>query len=237
MRILSDFSANFSKKIRSKSDIKFVIIHYTGMQSEIESIKRLKNNQFQVSCHYLINRKGAITRMVKDENIAWHAGKSKWKNYVNLNANSIGIELVNKGHDHGYQNFSKQQIKSLIKLCKMLKKNYAVKKENFLGHSDIAPLRKKDPGEKFPWEKLSKYNLGKWFKIDKEFEIANFKNKKINFFRNLHKLGFRYFNIHKRKISDKKVIRSFQQHYLPDNVNGKIDQKTFKISHFLTYKI
>ena len=84
---------------------------------------------------------------------------------------------------------------------------------------------------------MSKYNLGKWFKIDKEFEIANFKNKKINFFRNLHKLGFRYFNIHKRKISDKKVIRSFQQHYLPDNVNGKIDQKTFKISHFLTYKI
>ena len=77
MRILSDFSANFSKKIRSKSDIKFVIIHYTGMQSEIESIKRLKNNQFQVSCHYIINRKGAITRMVKDENIAWHAGKSK----------------------------------------------------------------------------------------------------------------------------------------------------------------
>ena len=237
MRILSDFSANFSKKIRSKNDIKFVIIHYTGMQSEIESIKRLKNTQFQVSCHYLINRRGAIIQMVKDKNIAWHAGESKWKNNVNLNTNSIGIELVNRGHDHGYQNFSNQQIISLIKLCKRLKKTYALKKENFLGHSDIAPLRKIDPGEKFPWKKLSKHNLGKWFKIDKKFELENIKNRKITFFKNLHKLGFRYFNIHKRKLSDKKVIKSFQLHYLPDNVNGKIDQKTLKISHFLTYKI
>ena len=126
---------------------------------------------------------------------------------------------------------------SLIRLCKKLKKNYALKEENFLGHSDIAPLRKIDPGEKFPWKKLSKFNLGKWFKIDNEFEVKNIKNKKITFFKNLHKLGFRYFNIHKRKLSDKKIIESFQLHYLPDNVNGKIDQKTLKISHFLTHNI
>ena len=90
--------------------------------------------------------------MVKDKNIAWHAGKSRWKKFVNLNKNSIGIELVNKGHQFGYQNFSKPQIKSLIKLCKNLKKKYLIKKENFLGHSDVAPLRKIDPGEKFPWK-------------------------------------------------------------------------------------
>ena len=133
------------------------------MQSEIESIKRLKSKKSKVSCHYLINRKGKLTQIVKDLNIAWHAGKSKWKNFKNLNKNSIGIELVNKGHKFGYQKFTNFQIKSLIKLCKKLKKKYKIKKENFFGHSDIAPLRKIDPGEKFPWKKLSKYNLGNWY--------------------------------------------------------------------------
>ena len=158
-----NFSPNFSKKIRKVNEIKFVIIHYTGMQSEIESIKRLKNPKSKVSCHYLINRKGDVIQMVNDRNTAWHAGKSRWKKFTNLNESSIGIELVNKGHQFGYQNFSHQQISSLIKLCKKLKKNYLIKKENFLGHSDISPLRKIDPGEKFPWKKLSKLDIGKWY--------------------------------------------------------------------------
>ena len=204
------------------------------MQSEIESIKRLKNPKFKVSCHYLINRKGIIIQMVKDTNIAWHAGKSKWKKFINLNNASIGIELVNKGHQFGYQNFSNLQIKSLIQLCKNLKKKYSIKKENFLGHSDIAPLRKMDPGEKFPWEKLNSYNLGMWYKENQiNFEI-NFKKAEGLFFKNLKKLGYRYFNIHKRKITDRKIVKSFQQHYLPHNITGKIDKKTFIISHFLT---
>ena len=100
------------------------------MQSEIESIKRLKNPKFKVSCHYLINRNGKIFQMVKEKNIAWHAGKSKWKKFK-INENSIGIELVNKGHQFGYQNFSKNQIKSLYGLCKKLKKKYYIKRENF----------------------------------------------------------------------------------------------------------
>jgi len=160
--IRTNLSPNYSPKTRLKNSIKFVILHYTGMQSEIEAINRLKNVQSKVSCHYLINREGLITQMVKDNKVAWHAGKSKWKNFRNLNNNSIGIELVNKGHEFGYQNYSNIQISSLIKLCKKLKKKYMIKKENFLGHSDIAPLRKSDPGEKFPWKKLSKYNLGLW---------------------------------------------------------------------------
>ena len=96
MVIISNPSPNFSKKKRSKKAIKFVIIHYTGMQSEIESIKRLKNPKFKVSCHYLVNRKGTIIQMVEDKKIAWHAGKSKWNKYKDLNKNSLGIELVNK---------------------------------------------------------------------------------------------------------------------------------------------
>tara|TARA_E500000178_G_scaffold162312_1_gene161856 strand:+ start:1498 stop:2205 length:708 start_codon:yes stop_codon:yes gene_type:complete len=234
MKILSNFSNNRSKKNRLKNQIKFVIIHYTGMQSEIESIKRLKNPKSKVSCHYLINRKGEIIQMVKDENVAWHAGKSKWKNFINLNNNSLGIELVNKGHQFGYQNFSKKQISSLIGLCRSLKKKYSIKNENFLGHSDIAPLRKDDPGEKFPWKKLSTHKLGIWY--IKNNAGLKFDSKKIRplFFKNLQKLGYRYFSVYKSNAADKKIIKTFQRHYLPKNITGKIDKKTYKVSHFLT---
>ena len=232
MKILYNYSPNHSKKRRLSKDIKFVIIHYTGMQSEIESVKRLQNPKSKVSCHYLINRKGEIIQMVDEKKIAWHAGKSKWKNFINLNNYSIGIELVNKGHEFGYQNFSKKQISSLIKLCKIIKKKYSIKKENFLGHSDIAPLRKQDPGEKFPWKKLSLNNIGTWFKHEKVAKLYSQKKEEM-FFKNLQKLGYRYFRIYKRTIKDKKVVKSFQQHYLPKNVTGKVDQKTLKISHFL----
>ena len=105
--------------------------------------------------------------MVLDKDIAWHAGKSRWKNYKNLNKNSIGIELDNKGHEFGYEKFPQSQIKSVISLCRNIKKKYSIKKENFLGHSDIAPLRKLDPGEKFPWKKLSLNSIGRWFYLEK----------------------------------------------------------------------
>ena len=233
MNIIPNFSPNFSKKTRKKRDIKFIIIHYTGMQSEIASIERLKNPKFKVSCHYLINRQGIIFQMVREKNIAWHAGKSKWKQFNNLNANSIGIELVNKGHKFGYQYFTNIQIKKLILLCLNLKKKYKIKKNNFLGHSDIAPLRKIDPGEKFPWKKLSAYKIGAWYKLSKKKISLNKETKKF-FFHNLRKIGYRFFKANNRSKNDKKIIRSFQQHYLPENVTGKIDQKTYKISHFLT---
>ena len=234
MKIITNFSPNYSKKSRSLKDIKFIIIHYTGMQSEVEAIKRLRKSKSKVSCHYLINRKGKVIRMVDDTYIAWHAGKSRWKNFVNLNKNSLGIELVNKGHQFGYQAFSNQQIKSLISLCKILKKKFAIKKENFLGHSDIAPLRKSDPGEKFPWKKLNLHGLGKWYKKNNRNLKVNTSKIESLFFKNLKKLGYNYFSVNKKSSDNKKIIKSFQMHYLPENVTGKIDQKTFKISHFLT---
>jgi len=235
MKLSYNFSPNYSRQARNVKFIKFVIIHYTGMQSEIESIKRLKSLKHKVSCHYLINRKGKITQMVKDKYIAWHAGKSGWKNYSNLNKNSLGIELVNKGHRINYQNFTNIQIESLTKLCKFIKKKYRIKKENFLGHSDIAPLRKIDPGEKFPWKRLSKHKIGKWYYLKKR--MFKFKKKEMDklFFKNLDKIGYKYFNKNLRKKTDKKIIKSFQRHFLPKNITGKIDQKTLIISHFLTY--
>tara|TARA_B100002019_G_scaffold223911_1_gene196823 strand:- start:26 stop:760 length:735 start_codon:yes stop_codon:yes gene_type:complete len=234
MRNKIDLSPNYSKKTRKHKDIKFVIIHYTGMQSEIASIERLKDPKKKVSSHYLINRKGQITIMVKELKAAWHAGKSRWKNFINLNRYSIGIELENKGHEFGYQKFSNVQIKSLIRLCKYLKKKYKIKDDHFLGHSDIAPLRKVDPGEHFPWKKLSKYNLGLWYK-EKNQKI-NFKKSKIryNFFQNLYKIGYRYFSLKTGTIKkDKKIIKAFQLRFLPKRVTGKLDQKTLKISYYL----
>lgn len=229
-----DLSGNFSKKKRSKHDVKFVIIHYTGMQSKIESIKRLKDENAKVSCHYLIDRNGTVTQMVKDDYIAWHAGKSKWKNFKNLNKFSIGIELVNRGHKFGYEIFPNKQIQSLIKLCKALKRKYKIINQNFLGHSDIAPLRKMDPGEKFPWKKLSKFNLGIWYKMER----ANLPSKKNDvyktFFVNLFKIGYRYFNKSKRSYRDQLIIKAFQRRYSPEKITGRIDFKLLKISHFLT---
>ena len=231
-----NLSLNCSKIIRKREEIKYVVIHYTGMQSEIESIDRLKNTRSKVSCHYLINRKGLITQLVMENKVAWHAGKSKWKKLNNLNLCSIGIELVNKGHKWGYQNFSNLQIKTLINLCLNLKKKYKIKNVNFLGHSDIAPLRKIDPGEKFPWKKLSNFGIGTWYK-EKIKNVKIKKNKRSDlFFKNLNKIGYGYFNLRRRTRKDKMIIKAFQRRYNPNKVTGLIDQKTLNISHFLANK-
>ena len=204
------------------------------MQSRIASQERLLNSKFKVSCHYLVDRNGKTLKMVDENRVAWHAGKSKWKNLKNLNKNSIGIELVNKGHKLGYEKFTDAQINKLIKICTYLKKKYKIKNSNILGHSDIAPLRKKDPGEKFPWKKLQKKKIGTWYK-NINFKKKNLnKNEMINlFYKNLHKIGYRYFNKNKRTKKDIFLVKAFQSRFLPLKVNGKIDYKTYIISHFL----
>jgi len=236
MKIISLHSPNYSIKKRSKKSIKFIVLHYTGMQSERACIKRLIDKKSKVSTHYLINRIGSITRIVDDQNTAWHAGKSKWKNFTNLNDQSIGIELVNQGHQFGYENFSKKQISKLILLCKFLIKKYKIKYSNILGHSDIAPLRKKDPGEKFPWHLLSKKKIGYWHDISKK----NIKNQNLNknvlrkfFFNNLYKIGYRYFDKKKTSKNDLNVIKAFQRRFRQNKVNGLIDQESLQISYYL----
>tara|TARA_X000001036_G_scaffold339482_1_gene318618 strand:- start:128 stop:829 length:702 start_codon:yes stop_codon:yes gene_type:complete len=231
MNILN--SPNFSKKTRKKQSIKLIVIHYTGMQSMIESLKRLSSKRAKVSCHYHISKKGTITKMVDENKVAWHAGKSKWRNYKNLNKISIGIELENKGHRYGYEEYPNLQIKKLITLCVHLKRKYNIKNSNIVGHSDIAPLRKLDPGEKFPWKKLKNKKIGIWYnKIDKNYNLDISKKRQI-FFNNLFKIGYRYFNKKAKSKKDYYVIKAFQRRFLPNNVSGKIDQKTLKISHFL----
>ena len=155
LKITFKKSKNFeTKKLRK---IKYVIIHYTGMKNQFVAIKRLQSRVAKVSCHYLISKKGKIFQLVKDEDIAWHAGKSKWNNDINLNSKSIGIELVNSGKEA----FPSNQIKTLVKLLMVLKKKYKINPNFVLGHEDIAPKRKIDPGPKFPWKTLHKKNLSK----------------------------------------------------------------------------
>ena len=234
LNLFKCYSINFDLTKRSKKEIKFIIIHYTGMKKESYAIKRLCDPKAKVSSHYFIRNNGKILNLVPDLYKAWHAGISCWKNYSSLNQHSIGIEINNPGHYNTYKKFSLKQINSLIKLLKHLIKKYKINKSNVLGHSDISPDRKKDPGEKFPWKKLSKFNLGQWYK-DRilPVNIMNKKKRSYVFFKNLHKIGYRYFHLNKRDQRDKFVIRAFQQHYCPSNVSGLIDKKTLKISAFL----
>ncbi len=236
MKITRINSPCFSKRTRKLSKIKFIVIHYTGMQSKRVSIQRLISKKHKVSCHYLIDRSGKIIQMVDENKIAWHAGKSKWKNFINLNNSSLGIELVNRGHRLGYQSFSKSQIKQLVKFCLQLKKKYKIKKSNILGHSDIAPLRKIDPGEKFPWLKLEKKGLGIWYKIKQNYHLKKKLNKqkiRSQFFQNLHKFGYRYFSKKNPKKTDKLIVKSFQSRFRQSKINGLIDLECLKISQNL----
>ena len=161
-----NYSPNFNLKKRNSKQIKFLVFHYTGMKSERKAIYRLTNIQSEVSTHYLIKNNGEIVLIVPEIYTAWHAGVSFWRNYQFINKYSIGIEISNPGHSNNYKKFSKKQIKSVVKLTKYLIKKYKIKNKFILGHSDIAPFRKKDPGEKFPWKYLSKKK--NWF-------VASFK--------------------------------------------------------------
>ena len=223
-----NYSPNFNKKKRLKKEIKFIIIHYTGMKSEKAAIDRLTNIQSQVSSHYFISKNGNITLLVPELYIAWHAGKSKWKDKSFLNKNSIGIEITNPGHRFEYKNYTNKQINSIVILIKYLLNKYKISKKNVLGHSDIAPDRKKDPGEKFPWEYLAKKKLSIWHNIRQQ-ELKNLRKKrcskieKYKFSQNLVKIGYLGKNL-------AKVTKAFQRRFRPQMVDGRIDQECLKIS-------
>tara|TARA_B100001989_G_C24454679_1_gene420939 strand:+ start:185 stop:907 length:723 start_codon:yes stop_codon:yes gene_type:complete len=224
------YSINFDKIPRSPKKISYIIYHYTGMVSEKKAIQRLTNKKSKVSCHYFVKRDGQIINMVPDKYIAWHAGKSSWKNQQNLNDKSIGIEIQNSGHSGKYERFSNKQIKSLLFLSKFLKKKYHIKSKSFLGHSDIAPNRKKDPGEKFPWKYFSQSKIGVWYNLPKKkIKFRNVKvsmKEKKSFYINLKKIGYCIKNSNYSKC----VIRAFQRRFRSKTIDGKIDKECLVIA-------
>ena len=236
-KITLNYSPNFNSKKRLKKELRFIILHYTGMRSEKAAISRLTSVQSQIASHYLVTRNGKIINLVPDLYIAWHAGFSFWKNFNSLNKSSIGIEITNPGHQFGYKKFSKKQINSLINLIKFLIKKYKINKKNIIGHSDIAPDRKKDPGEKFPWKHLAKKNISFWHNLNKQ-KLRKLRKKKCNeimkkiFLKNLFNIG--YAKKSKNNVKKDKylifLVKAFQRRFRQELVNGKIDQECLLIS-------
>lgn len=139
--------------------ITMIVLHYTGMPNAADAVARLTDPEAKVSSHYLIAEDGQVMRLVAEENRAWHAGKSHWRQIDDVNSASIGIELVNPGHEFGYRPFPDAQIDALIPLMADIQDRYGITRGNVVGHSDIAPARKQDPGELFPWARLAKHRL------------------------------------------------------------------------------
>ena len=234
-KISTNYSPNFNPIKRSKKNIKFIIIHYTGMKYELSALNRLCDIKTKVSAHYFIKKNGSILNLVPSIYEAWHAGKSSWKGLKSLNKYSIGVEIQNSGHDHKYENFTQKQIISTKKLLKYLINKYKVKSKNVLGHSDIAPDRKKDPGEKFPWKELAKSKLSQWYNLSenklkqKRLILLNLAEESI-FMTNLRKIGYLKTSQQNNNIKKRNIIKAFQRHFRQNLINGISDQECLIIS-------
>ena len=156
MTMIETPSPNFDERVLPVS---IIVLHYTGMPTGQAAIDRLRDPAAKVSAHYLVAEDGAILRMVAEDKRAWHAGKARWRGIEDVNSASVGIEIVNPGHEFGYRPFMEEQIDALIPLVAGIKERHNITRGNVVGHSDIAPKRKQDPGELFPWNRLAKVRL------------------------------------------------------------------------------
>ena len=218
MKIISKPSPNF--ELKAKRRIKYIIIHYTNLPSTQAALKHLLNKRNKVSAHYLLDKKGKIYSLVNEKDIAWHAGISSWKADKLLNKKSIGIELQNTGTAGNYEKFPNQQISQLEKLILELQNKYNISNANILGHSDISPDRKIDPGPKFPWQRLFKNGIGL---MPKTYPSKSKKNTTSNEIKNLQILLKKFgYNLKVSGFMDKQtllVLYAFQSHYCPNELS------------------
>lgn len=156
MNIIDRLSPNFDARGR---EVDTVVLHYTGMKTGAEALARLCDPAARVSAHYVVEEDGQVFRLVDEDDRAWHAGVSSWKGEADVNARSIGIEIVNPGHEWGYPDFPARQIDAVAALLKSIRTRHIIPAARILGHSDVAPMRKEDPGEKFPWRRLADEGL------------------------------------------------------------------------------
>jgi N-acetylmuramoyl-L-alanine amidase len=193
--------------------VSILVLHYTGMADGPSAIARLSDPESKVSCHYLVAEDGQILRMVPEEKRAWHAGRSYWRGVQDLNSCSIGIELVNPGHEFGYRPFPEEQIDALIPLVADIKDRHGITRGNVVGHSDIAPLRKQDPGELFPWARLARHRLAlprpTRNLLDPDWTDAGFLLA-------LERFGY--------DVTDRlAAVVAFQRRFRPELIDGEID--------------
>lgn len=193
--------------------VSMIVLHYTGMPDAAAAITRLCDSEFKVSCHYLIAEDGEVVRMVPEEKRAWHAGRSYWRGIEDVNSASIGIELVNPGHELGYRPFPEDQMEALIPLMVDIVGRYGITRGNIVGHSDVAPARKIDPGELFDWDRLAALRLA----LPKPFKYLTDPHwTDGGFLLALERFGY--------DIADSDAaVRAFQRRYRPDLIDGAID--------------
>jgi len=210
MTIVDTPSPNFNDR---KLPVSMLVMHYTGMIDGASAIRRLTSSDSGVSSHYVINEDGTVLRLVDEGKRAWHAGASYWRGVTDVNSASIGIEIVNPGHEFGYRPFPDDQVSAVVRLANEICKRHDIPRANVVGHSDVAPARKQDPGELFPWDKLARLNLALtrperavtdpgW--TDSAFLIA------------LERFGYDIEN----KLA---VVVAFQRRFRPELIDGTID--------------
>ena len=234
MKLIETFkSPNFNERATNQQ-LSYLILHYTAMESCKEALEHVCDKQNKVSAHFLISKNGDIFYLVDINKRAWHAGESYWKGLQDLNSSSIGIEIDNSGHHIFNEDYNHLQIASLCELIKKLSVDYNILSKNILGHSDIAPFRKIDPGEKFPWQKLNQKKLSYFPKIyAKNIEHESSKAEtNYEFIDNqyaLSMLGSIGYDIRNVSINNNKfklLIEAYQRHYRQSNITGEIDRET-----------
>lgn len=203
-------SPNFDAR-EAGTPVDMLVIHYTGMLSGEEALARLTDIEWEVSAHYMIEEDGRVFRLVAEEHRAWHAGVSYWRGHRNINARSIGIELVNPGYDFGYRPFPEAQMRALEILATDILSRYPIPPRNVVGHSDIAPTRKNDPGELFDWRSLADKGIGHWP------ERATHGPDNI-----MDALSFIGYDIQDYALT----VAAFQRHFRPMEVHGVTDPDT-----------
>jgi len=194
--------------------IDMLVIHYTGMVPDARALTWLCDPGSRVSAHYFIDEAGAVCRLVPEERRAWHAGVSAWRGATDINSRSIGIELGNPGHEFGYRDFPPAQIDALIDLAGGIVARHPIPPRNVVGHSDIAPARKLDPGERFPWARLAAAGIGLW----PQPAVGRVTDDAASL------LAAYGYDVANNPLAD--VVRAFQRHFRPAAVDGVIDQAT-----------
>ncbi len=193
--------------------VSMVVLHYTGMPKAEEALARMCDPEAKVSAHYMIDEDGIVTRMVPEGKRAWHAGRSYWRGVTDVNSASVGIELVNPGHEFGYRPFTDAQMEALLPLLAAIVKRHNIPRANVVGHSDIAPQRKQDPGELFDWELLASYRLALPTPKPRMNLIYD---EPGAFFLALERFGY--------DIADgRAALRAFQRRWRPRIIDGELD--------------
>jgi N-acetylmuramoyl-L-alanine amidase len=225
-------SPNFGLR-RDGARVEVLVLHYTGMASCEDALRRLTDAASEVSAHYVLDEDGTLYRLVDEALRAWHAGASSWRGETDVNSRSIGIELVNPGHEFGYREFPRVQMDALIALATDIVARHRIEPFNVVGHSDVAPMRKKDPGEKFDWRALSQAGLGIWPRRPPSLpDTGPYGDEQVMLTEAqtlLKKIGYGIELTGRADELTAAVLTAFQRRFRPRRVDGKLDSATFAL--------